>query len=732
MLGFASKTMGSKPCASKPQPNLDDYDILHVAKDFQDLYAQYKELEETNDLSYIDLSKCMTEMKSKIEKRLEEKLSFLNESLLRPLHTHGSSSSRSTYSTPRHQISSSSRSKDLLKEKESDTSFGPIPKFHEKPIFEQDNDEDMNAYHSLKKQQKESRHTFERNFTLLEHSYDDILQTLLETKLIMLPKSSSYGNRFLDDYCAYHQSNDHATSNCIELKHKVQDLIDNEVVDLRTSSDLCGEDTSLEQDYVDDPMSSSGSITSSTSSNTHASPNTSKLSNMPPSNKEPNAFHVHNVYPQGLPLKETQANLHLDRNLFHATMPKDPITTPSTTPFTLHSPLSLEAAPCQKDFKKGKAINFKKDQDQAPFHLLQNFTPPYPMSFPSPKYDEDTTSIISLELTENYEKSSLSMLSKAACQDQSIPSCSTSPYPLQNCAQASSAPIKIVAPIKATHESIDGFDHVAHSKDVDIPFHYPFASPKSILGPHPSKIKPSNLPSILGPYVPSSPTFSTPISPIIPQDQQRFSSLMNFHSSIHLNQSYQPYSSTNPKSFGSENKHKNPLKNKDHYVPSNRHVNAKKKTTFKRPQRSTYQIAKSKKIWVPKPIVEEFCSKALKEKSKAIWIPKSLLKDLNIENTSKLTFKLPKASTPSSSKIALLPHTSKPQAISSMIPPSFQHPSRCVSMLILPNISATLMKSSKAYTYFLSMLVQFFQDMNSYPPYTPLTIISLPSPYQHL
>ena len=196
---------------------------------------------------------------------------------------------------------------------------------------------------------------------------------------------------------------------------------------------------------------------------------------------------------------------------------------------------------------------------------------------------------------------------------------------------------------------------------------------------------------------------------------------MTFHPSIHLNQSYQPYSSTNPKSFGSENKHKNPLKNKDHYVPSNRHVNAKKKKTFKRPQRSTYQIAKSKKIWVPKPIVEELCSKALKGKSKAIWIPKSLLKDLNIENTSKLTFKLPKASTPSSpqhlpkkvskpytppsSKIIPPPHTSKPQAISSMIPPSFQHPSRCVSMLILSNISPTLIKSSQAYTYLLSMLI---------------------------
>ena len=79
----------------------------------------------------------------------------------------------------------------------------------------------------------------------------------------------------------------------------MQDLIYDEIVDLRISSNSYGEDTSLEQDYIDDPMSSSGSITSSTSSNTHASLNTSKLSNMPPSNKEPNAFHINYVYPQG-------------------------------------------------------------------------------------------------------------------------------------------------------------------------------------------------------------------------------------------------------------------------------------------------------------------------------------------------------------------------------------------------------------------------------------------------
>ena len=69
----------------------------------------------------------------------------------------------------------------------------------------------MDACYSLEKQQEYPRHIFERNFTSLDYSYDDILQTLLDTKIIMLPKSSSYGNPFLDIYCAYHRHNEHST-----------------------------------------------------------------------------------------------------------------------------------------------------------------------------------------------------------------------------------------------------------------------------------------------------------------------------------------------------------------------------------------------------------------------------------------------------------------------------------------------------------------------------------------
>ena len=119
--------MGSNPCATKPQPNLDDHDILHVTKEFQDLQAQYKELEGTNDLSYLHLSERMIEMKSKLEKKLKENISFLNESSLRPLHTHGLSSSRSTCFTLRHQLFSPTRSKGLFRELENDTSLKHMP-----------------------------------------------------------------------------------------------------------------------------------------------------------------------------------------------------------------------------------------------------------------------------------------------------------------------------------------------------------------------------------------------------------------------------------------------------------------------------------------------------------------------------------------------------------------------------------------------------------------------------
>ena len=159
---------------------------------------------------------------------------------------------------------------------------------------------------------------------------------------------------------------------------------------------------------------------------------------------------------------------------------------------------------------------------------------PSPISCTSTKQDHDISSIIPKEIINDQEKDTFPMLPKIPFEEKSIPSpsCSNSPYPLQNFFQASNELIKAISSIKTTHKSIDGLGHVSHFKDVDIPIQYPFASPKSILGPYPSKLKPSNLPSILGPYVPPSPTStlsSLHIPPTLPQDQQRYTYLNSSH-----------------------------------------------------------------------------------------------------------------------------------------------------------------------------------------------------------
>ena len=82
--------------------------------------------------------------------------------------------------------------------------------------------------------------------------------------------------------------------------------------------------THVSQDHVDEPMSSDDFLDTFTSYNTNEPPKVSKLSKMPPPKKEPNCFHIDHAYPQGLQLKENQANLHLSANLFHATKNKDP------------------------------------------------------------------------------------------------------------------------------------------------------------------------------------------------------------------------------------------------------------------------------------------------------------------------------------------------------------------------------------------------------------------------
>ena len=87
------------------------------------------------------------------------------------------------------------------------------------------------------------------------------------------------------------------------------------------------EDYTLEQDHVNvEPLSSNALLPSSTSSTIHTSPKyfeSLKSSTNSSSNKDPNAFHsAPYSYPQRLPLKKTQANLHLDANNFDTGKPK--------------------------------------------------------------------------------------------------------------------------------------------------------------------------------------------------------------------------------------------------------------------------------------------------------------------------------------------------------------------------------------------------------------------------
>ena len=104
--------MGFKLCATKPHSNLDDYEFSYAIKKYLDL--------PTKPQSSLD----DYELSSTIKKYLDLLASF--------------SFSRSISSSPRHQLSSSYRSKDLLREKVINKSFENMPIFHDGPIFDRD------------------------------------------------------------------------------------------------------------------------------------------------------------------------------------------------------------------------------------------------------------------------------------------------------------------------------------------------------------------------------------------------------------------------------------------------------------------------------------------------------------------------------------------------------------------------------------------------------------------
>ena len=96
----------------------------------------------------------------------------------------------------------------------------------------------------------------------------------------------------------------------------------------------------------------------------------------------PNAFHASYFHPQGLPLKETQANLHLAANTFDNVKPKEPkpsctIMPTSASPSSSilkssikfqHASFSLGMASFQEDSK-----NYKEISRSRTLHVIQSF-----------------------------------------------------------------------------------------------------------------------------------------------------------------------------------------------------------------------------------------------------------------------------------------------------------------------------------------------------------------------
>lgn len=64
----------------------------------------------------------------------------------------------------------------------------------------------------------------------------------------------------LNKHCVYHRHNKHKTSNCIEVKHKIQDLLDDGIIRVEDPNDTPKEeeDSTFEYDQNHEPMFSNG------------------------------------------------------------------------------------------------------------------------------------------------------------------------------------------------------------------------------------------------------------------------------------------------------------------------------------------------------------------------------------------------------------------------------------------------------------------------------------------
>lgn len=90
---------------------------------------------------------------------------------------------------------------------------------------------------SLRQQDISSKYPSNRQFTPLGQAIESALKELLEHNLIILPNKTTWGCEFLSNYCAYHRHNKHNTLDCMELKHKIQDLLDNGIIEIEDPND---------------------------------------------------------------------------------------------------------------------------------------------------------------------------------------------------------------------------------------------------------------------------------------------------------------------------------------------------------------------------------------------------------------------------------------------------------------------------------------------------------------
>lgn len=137
----------------------------------------------------------------------------------------------------------------------------------------------------------------------------------------------------------------------MELKHKIQDLLDNGIIEIEDPNDSPKEklDVITKHDQNNTPMSSKAPYVASISSIMPSSPKTSQQQSIPsPSNNEPNGETSH-IDPQGLSIVQIQAKPFFYINPLYDLDILDPM--PSCTPIpiipTLQGPIQNASPSCK-------------------------------------------------------------------------------------------------------------------------------------------------------------------------------------------------------------------------------------------------------------------------------------------------------------------------------------------------------------------------------------------------